>query len=92
MLIKNTIEADMRARNSMEKDMEQGHSTIAKVENMLEAGSKTKCMVEEFSTIQTNRLHMMGNGRMISCRGMELSTINKYHLWEVHSIIEIGAM
>lgn len=80
MLTKNTIEEDTKVQNSMGKDMEPEHSTIARVANMLAVGNKTKCMVEEFFIIQINKSHMMENGRMTSYQDMELYTTNKYHL------------
>ena len=71
--------------------MDMEHSIIVKVVNMWETGNKIKCMAEELSITRINKLHMKGNGRMISCMAMEYSIMKKLLSSGILLTIGIGA-
>lgn len=67
----------MKELNLMEKDMGLALFSIVREASMLEIGNKIKCMEKVRCIILVRRLHMRGNGRMISFRGMVFCTMKK---------------
>jgi hypothetical protein len=61
----------------MENDKDMEHSIIARVGSISGIGKRIKCMVKVYYIIQTIKLHMKVNGRMINCQVMELFITNK---------------
>lgn len=77
MLIKNTIEEDMRGQSLMGRDMDMELSITAKAGSMWGTGEKTKCMAKEFYTTQLSKLLTKDNGKMINYQDMVHCSIKK---------------